>query len=160
PFTSAPGYQVGVDLVAAGFAAPDALGRTVTIVTSRLPDHLEPDAALAPRLGALVESLVTGYARGLRSRTLDEQEAIRRATVVAREQAQRALRDSEARLRHAAQHDPLTGLPNRALFAQHLADAIADPAPDARVGVCVLDLDGFTLVNNSLGHEIGDRLLV
>ena len=53
-----------------------------------------------PRLARLLGGLAAGYARALRDRTLDEQEAIRRAALVAREQAERALRDSEARFRH------------------------------------------------------------
>jgi diguanylate cyclase (GGDEF)-like protein/PAS domain S-box-containing protein len=64
------------------------------------------------------------------------------------------------RLRHQALHDPLTGLPNRTLFAERLADVIAVADRDTRVGVCYLDLDGFKRVNDSLGHDVGDQLLV
>ncbi|WP_226363807.1 putative bifunctional diguanylate cyclase/phosphodiesterase [Pseudonocardia abyssalis] len=66
----------------------------------------------------------------------------------------RALED---RLRHQAEHDPLTGLPNRAVFFERLDAALADPA--AAVGVCFLDLDGFKAVNDTLGHSVGDELL-
>jgi diguanylate cyclase (GGDEF)-like protein/PAS domain S-box-containing protein len=66
----------------------------------------------------------------------------------------------QARLRHQALHDPLTGLPNRTLFAERLADAIAAADRDSRVGVCYLDLDGFKRINDSLGHDVGDQLLV
>ncbi len=61
------------------------------------------------------------------------------------------------RLRHQAQHDPLTGLPNRSLFFERLETALA--APDRALGVCYLDLDGFKAVNDTLGHDLGDRLL-
>ena len=69
-----------------------------------------------------------------------------------------ALHESEASLAHLAQHDALTGLPNRALFDQSLTHALgADAAP---VAVMILDLDGFKKVNDSLGHTAGDDLLV
>ncbi|MDX6353946.1 MAG: hypothetical protein QOF98_849 [Streptomyces sp.] len=65
-----------------------------------------------------------------------------------------------SRLRHQATHDALTGLPNRALFFERLDQALADSGPTSRIGVCYLDLDGFKTVNDSLGHAVGDRLLV
>lgn len=63
------------------------------------------------------------------------------------------------RLRHLALHDPLTGLANRTLLTERLDDAIARSAPGA-VGVVLMDLDGFKLVNDAWGHEEGDLLLV
>ncbi|WBB98586.1 EAL domain-containing protein [Solwaraspora sp. WMMA2080] len=63
----------------------------------------------------------------------------------------------QERLRFQAEHDPLTGLPNRVLFFDRLAQALADP--DGQVGVCFLDLDGFKSINDGLGHDIGDQLL-
>ncbi|MFC4032015.1 putative bifunctional diguanylate cyclase/phosphodiesterase [Streptomyces polygonati] len=64
------------------------------------------------------------------------------------------------RLRHEATHDALTGLPNRVLFFERLDQALTEDGDTSRIGVCYLDLDGFKAVNDSLGHEVGDRLLV
>jgi diguanylate cyclase (GGDEF)-like protein len=57
-----------------------------------------------------------------------------------------------------SQHDPLTGLANRALFLDRLAAAVARPT--GRIGLCCVDLDGFKPINDTLGHEVGDGLLV
>ena len=65
-----------------------------------------------------------------------------------------------AELRHQARHDPLTGLPNRRLVFERMGELFADSSPPQRVGLCYVDLDGFKVVNDALGHDIGDRLLV
>ncbi|NES10272.1 EAL domain-containing protein [Pseudomonas laurentiana] len=67
-----------------------------------------------------------------------------------------ALRLSQAQLEQSAHYDVVTGLPNRLLFQQRLETAISS---GERLGVLVLDIDGFKLVNDSLGHPLGDLLL-
>jgi diguanylate cyclase (GGDEF)-like protein/PAS domain S-box-containing protein len=70
-------------------------------------------------------------------------------------------RSGEERLAHLALHDPLTDLPNRALFGEHLTVAIANAARSGAGGaVLFIDLDDFKLVNDSFGHAVGDELLV
>jgi diguanylate cyclase (GGDEF)-like protein/PAS domain S-box-containing protein len=70
-------------------------------------------------------------------------------------------RDAEARLHHAALHDPLTGLPNRVLFMDRLEQALARVRRKhgEMVAVLLVEMDRFKTINDSLGHARGDELL-
>ena len=66
----------------------------------------------------------------------------------------------EERLRHQASHDALTGLPNRSLFEERLAGAVAEVTADAPAALILVDIDRLRDVNESHGLHIGDQLLV
>jgi diguanylate cyclase (GGDEF)-like protein/PAS domain S-box-containing protein len=282
PFTAAPAFQAGAALVGCHFTSVATLDRSIEVIGDRLLAEigLTPNARLAGRVAQLQGALAAGYAHALRENTLAEQEAISAAVLQARDEAEVALRSSEAkframftdvatgigiadmtgrvldandallrmsglsrdqvvhghvreylipedadldswdtwdrlsrgeidhyqvekrlrrpdggwawayvtaslvrgdhgqpqylvammedvteqralreRLRYQATHDPLTGLPNRMLFLEQLEQVFGDGGPK-RAGLCYLDLDGFKMINDSLGHDIGDQLLV
>ncbi|HEY3754337.1 MAG TPA: EAL domain-containing protein [Pseudonocardiaceae bacterium] len=284
PFSPDLARDAGARLVAGHFTGTGTIETSVQIVGERLLDELGlvGDGRLLGRVARVQGALAAGYAQALRERTLTEQEAIRGAVLDARDEAEAALRASEAkframftdaaigigitdvtgkvieantallrmtgttrpealtsnvrnyihpedlagglwdsfervvlgeldhyrvekrlcrpdggwvwahitcslvrddagqplfavavmedvterhalqeRLRYQATHDPLTGLPNRSLFLERLTNVFAggEQGP-ARVGMCYLDLDGFKVINDSLGHAVGDRLLV
>ena len=71
-----------------------------------------------------------------------------------------AIKDSESELKHLAHHDPLTDLPNRLLFSDRAEQALASAQTHKRgCALLLLDLDHFKMINDSLGHNVGDRLL-
>lgn len=74
--------------------------------------------------------------------------------------ARSASREYLRHLEHDARHDPLTGLPNRRLLAEHARSAVARSVRENRpLAIALVDLDGFKAVNDKLGHAAGDEVL-
>jgi diguanylate cyclase (GGDEF)-like protein/PAS domain S-box-containing protein len=83
--------------------------------------------------------------------------AVSRLLVIARDVTQR--RQSEEQLRWLANHDPLTGLPNRLLFQEQLDALVRNGPAGERFALLLLDVDDFKRINDTLGHDAGDSLL-
>jgi diguanylate cyclase (GGDEF)-like protein len=113
--------------------------------------------AIAARDG--VFGVLGAHARVPRPFASDEVDFLRAVANVISSAVERNRVDEE--VRHRAMHDPLTGLPNRALALDRLEGALARRRRDGRaVAVLLADLDQFKLVNDSMGHQAGDDLLV
>lgn len=69
-------------------------------------------------------------------------------------------RRAQEELLHLAHHDPLTGLVNRSILHEQLDRALAASSPGRQTALLFTDLDGFKSVNDTLGHKVGDRVLV
>lgn len=69
------------------------------------------------------------------------------------------VKEAEAQIAHLAHHDALTGLPNRVMFGSRLESALRWLSRDEQLAVLFIDLDNFKSINDTLGHQVGDKLL-
>lgn len=132
----------------------DAASREVTnpTQTKTLDAHLPLNAVLVSRSG--FETAVDGSIAPIRDRSGQ----VMGAVIVFRDVG--AARATQQEMAHSAQHDYLTGLPNRILFRERAGQAIALAARhNKKAAVLFLDLDGFKSINDTLGHAVGDKLL-
>jgi len=131
------------DIQAFESVAPWAGEQTVDERAARTWKHIKAD-------GSLIDVAI--YSRHL---VFDEQPAILLALIDITERKR-----AEARLAFVAQHDGLTGLPNRVSLRQKLDDLLSHTRRSGdKAAVLILDIDQFKAVNDSLGHVIGDKLL-
>lgn len=157
-FDPTVGREVGQTLVASHISSPRSLGDSVELIGSRLLDELDiRSSETQQRLAAIAGQFVTGFTEALRDGALTAAEDINRAERTAwRDQQRRMYR----RLQHALLHDQLTDLPNRAQFTGWLEETLARAPETARVGLCLINIDRFKAINDSIGMEKGDELLL
>jgi len=171
--SSANGARVGVNEGIAGQVA--ATGEPVLVLGIFDWHHYREDGEMSRPTSALcvplthndrVIGVLNVNAKPERSFTARDLRAMslfgaRAGSAIANAQAHEPQRSAARRAEYQALHDPLTGLPNRSLLLDRVANALARRRPPGHAVVLLfLDLDDFKRVNDSLGHSAGDQVLI
>ncbi|GAA0533072.1 hypothetical protein GCM10010172_12380 [Paractinoplanes ferrugineus] len=148
PFDPVVGRRVGAELVDLRMSSPPVLGMTVRLLAERLPALIETEPARVP---ALLETLVTGFVTAQRDAVVGAAEQMNRSEKI---HWRRVQNDLQRQLQDALLHDPATGLPNEQHLRRHLAGLTG------RVGFCLLGIDRYAELADTLGHDNVAKLLI
>jgi len=168
-----PGEHIYHSAQASAMRGEPAIETTASAAEWRSFVHEDDMGAMQARMKAALTGEVPEYHAEfrIRKRSGDWLWIRARGRVVERDSSGRALRLAgtyadidarkvvEARLRHRAEFDTLTDLPNRASFVERLQQAMARSTRSSSMALLFLDIDHFKNINDSLGHEAGDQLL-
>ncbi len=143
-FDPAAARALGVGLVRIGYTQPQVLSQTLTVLGQHLVAGLSAEAAagVQPRLAALLGELATGFADDSRASMLREQETIHQALLAQRDQAEQALRESEARFRAIFEGAPF-GIAVATMNGQITA---VNPALEAMLGYSAAEMHGRVIL--------------
>jgi diguanylate cyclase (GGDEF)-like protein len=145
-------------------ALPAAFALVLALAVLGLGASLSSEARLASaepslstRLLAVAITALAGAALVIRQVVATFQQRLEERT----RRNRHDLEEVHARLQHIATHDPLTGLPNRNLLKERLTKSFTERHhPGRTIAVAAIDLDRFSAINHSLGHAVGDGVLV
>jgi diguanylate cyclase (GGDEF)-like protein len=133
------------------------LGTLATVVAMRISANIFIGKPLAAMMSAIQRSKRDGRAYPAEIRSSNEFGQLAHAFNAMQHTTSGAL----DRLGHMASHDPLTGLPNRRSLSERLVTLSSDAgSPDALIAFCFIDLDDFKGINDTFGHDAGDKFLV